>query len=154
VSGFVSPLSARLAERFGPRVLIVGSMVGMSLGLAVIATVVGSAPVWLLAVLRIPVGICGLLAMQPTTTVLLESVPAHRSGVASSVFNTSRQLGGALAVAVFGALLAVRGQILDGVRESLVIAAVVALAAAVANLLPAPQPKQPSPPPRQPDLAS
>ena len=148
VSGFVGPLSARLAERFGPRVLIVGSMAGMSLGLAVIATVVGSAPIWLLAVLRIPVGICGPLAMQPTTAVLLESVPAHRSGVASSVFNTSRQLGGALAVAVFGALLAAHGQLLDGVRESLVIAAVVALAAAAANLLskPAirPEPSHPS----------
>jgi MFS family permease len=156
VSGFVGPLSARLAERFGPRVLIVGSMTGMSLGLAVIATVVGSAPIWLLAVLRIPVGICGPLAMQPTTAVLLESVPAHRSGVASSVFNTSRQLGGALAVAVFGALLAAHRQFLDGVRESLVIAAVVALAAAAANLLskPAHRPEPPSPPLHDPDLAS
>jgi len=156
VSGFVGPLSARLAERFGPRVLIVGSMAGMSLGLAVIATVVGSAPIWLLAVLRIPVGICGPLAMQPTTAVLLESVPAHRSGVASSVFNTSRQLGGALAVAVFGALLAAHRQFLDGVRESLVIAAVVALAAAAANLLskPAHRPEPPSPPLHDPDLAS
>jgi DHA2 family methylenomycin A resistance protein-like MFS transporter len=134
-SGFVSPLSARLAERFGPRVPIVGGMVIMGLGLAVLAAVTASAPVWLLAVLRIPVGICGPLAMQPTTVVLLESVPAHRSGVASSVFNTSRQLGGALAVAVFGALLATRGQLLDGVRESMVIAAAVAFAAAAANLL-------------------
>jgi DHA2 family methylenomycin A resistance protein-like MFS transporter len=134
-SVFGSPLSARLAERFGPRVPIVGGMVIMGLGLAVLAAVTASAPVWLLAVLRIPVGICGPLAMQPTTVVLLESVPAHRSGVASSVFNTSRQLGGALAVAVFGALLATRGQLLDGVRESMVIAAAVAFAAAAANLL-------------------
>jgi MFS transporter, DHA2 family, methylenomycin A resistance protein len=136
-SGFVSPLAARLAERFGPRVPIVGGMFLMGLGLAVLAAVTASAPVWLLAVLRIPVGICGPLAMQPTTAVLLESVPPQRSGVASSVFNTSRQLGGALAVAVFGALLATRGHVLDGVRESLVIAAVVAFAAAAANLLPA-----------------
>jgi DHA2 family methylenomycin A resistance protein-like MFS transporter len=134
-SVFGSPLSARLAERFGPRVPIVGGMVIMGLGLAVLAAVTASAPVWLLAVLRIPIGICGPLAMQPTTVVLLESVPAHRSGVASSVFNTSRQLGGALAVAVFGALLATRGQLLDGVRESMVIAAAVAFAAAAANLL-------------------
>jgi MFS transporter, DHA2 family, methylenomycin A resistance protein len=134
-SGFVSPLSARLAERFGPRVPIVGGMVVMGLGLAVLAAVTASAPIWLLAVLRIPVGICGPLAMQPTTVVLLESVPAHRSGVASSVFNTSRQLGGALAVAVSGALLAAHSQLLVGVRESLVIAAAVAFGAAAANLL-------------------
>jgi MFS transporter, DHA2 family, methylenomycin A resistance protein len=106
----------------------------------VLAAVTASAPIWLLAVLRIPVGICGPLAMQPTTVVLLESVPAHRSGVASSVFNTSRQLGGALSVAVFGALLATRAHLVDGVRESMVIAAAVALAAAAANLLLKPPP--------------
>ena len=134
-SGFVSVLAARLTERFGPRVPIVSGMGMMGLGLVVLAAITASAPAWLLAVLMIPVGICGPLAMQPTTAMLLESVPAHRSGVASGVFNTSRQLGGALAVAVFGALLANRAHVLDGLRESLVIAAVVAFAAAAANLL-------------------
>jgi sugar phosphate permease len=120
---------------------VVGGMVLMGLGLVVLATVTASAPVWLLAVLIIPVGICGPLAMQPTTAVLLESVPAGRSGLASGVFNTSRQLGGALAVAVFGALLADRAHAIEGVRESLLIAAVVAFAAAAANLLPRPSPR-------------
>ncbi|WP_317447436.1 hypothetical protein [Streptomyces collinus] len=43
--------------------------------------------------------------MPPTTAVLLEHVPAKQTGTASGVFNTSRQIGGALAVAVFGALI-------------------------------------------------
>jgi sugar phosphate permease len=140
MSGFVSPLSARLAERFGPRVPIVGGMSLMGAALAVLAALPASAPVWLLAVLVIPVGICGPLAMQPTTAVLLESVPADRSGVASAVFNTSRQIGGALAVAVFGALVANRAHFLPGLRESLMIAAVVAFTAAAANLWPNRQP--------------
>jgi sugar phosphate permease len=72
--------------------------------------------------------------MQPTTGILLDSVPAHRAGVASGVFNTSRQLGGALAVAVFGALIADRAHVVPGLRASLVIAAVVAFGAAAANL--------------------
>jgi MFS transporter, DHA2 family, methylenomycin A resistance protein len=142
MSGFVSVLSSRLTERFGPRVPIVSGMSLMSAGLAVLAALPASAPAWLLAVLMIPVGICGPLAMQPTTAVLLESVPAHRSGVASSVFNTSRQIGGALAVAVFGALLANRAHFLPGLRESLVIAALVAFTAAAANLLPNRQPNR------------
>ena len=140
-SGFTSPLAARLTERFGPRVPVVGGMVLMGLGLAVLAAVTASAPAWLLAILIIPVGICGPLAMQPTTAVLLESVPARRSGVATGVFNTSRQLGGALAVAVFGALLADRAHVLEGLRESLLIAAAVAFAAAAANLRPRPVPR-------------
>ncbi len=135
VSGFVSPLAARLAERFGPRVPIIGGMLLMSAGLAVLATVAAAAPVWLIAVLIIPAGVCGPLAMQPTTSVLLDSVPARRAGVASGVFNTCRQLGGALAVAVFGALIAGRAGFLPGLRVSLAIAAATACAAAAANLM-------------------
>jgi sugar phosphate permease len=55
--------------------------------------------------------------------------------VASGVFNTSRQIGGALAVAVFGALLANQTNVLSGLRDSLLIAAALAFAAAGANLL-------------------
>jgi MFS transporter, DHA2 family, methylenomycin A resistance protein len=62
-------------------------------------------------------------------------VPARRAGVASGVFNTSRQAGGALAVAVFGALLASRATFLPGLRDSLLIAAAISLAAAAVSLL-------------------
>jgi sugar phosphate permease len=73
--------------------------------------------------------------MPPLTAVLLNDVPGHRAGTASGVFNTSRQLGGALAIAVFGALLAQPDTFLHGLRTSLLIAAVVALAAAASSLL-------------------
>ncbi len=142
LSGFVSMLAARLAEKFGPRVPIAGGMLLMTVGLAALAAVPAATPIWLLAVLMIPVGISGPLAIAPTTALLLESVPAHRSGVASGVFNTSRQLGGALAVAVFGTLLANHAQLLPGLRESLAIAAVAAFATAAANLLLKPAPRQ------------
>ena len=141
MSGFVSPVSARLAERFGPRLPIVGGLLLGSAGLTVLAAVTPSASAWLLAGLIIPVGIGGPLIIQPTTAVLLDSVPAHRAGIASGVFNTSRQLGGALAIAVFGALLASRAQFVHGLRESLIIAAAAAFAAAAANLMSKPSPR-------------
>ena len=81
------------------------------------------------------VGLAGPLVMPPVTAVLLNSVPAHRAGTASGVFNTSRQIGGALAVAVFGALLANQATFLQGLRTSLLLAAGVALATAVASRL-------------------
>jgi DHA2 family methylenomycin A resistance protein-like MFS transporter len=141
MSGFVSPVSARLAERFGPRLPIVGGLLLGSAGLIVLAVITPSASAWLLAGLIVPVGIGGPLIIQPTTTVLLDSVPAHRAGIASGVFNTSRQLGGALAIAVFGALLASRAHFVLGLRESLVIAAAASFAAAVANLVSKPSPR-------------
>ena len=92
-------------------------------------------PVPALSALMILVGLAGPLVMPPVMALLLDAVPARRAGVASGVFNTGRQAGGALAVAVFGALLASRATFLPGLRASLLIAAALALAAAAVSLL-------------------
>jgi MFS transporter, DHA2 family, methylenomycin A resistance protein len=134
VGAALTPFSARIAERVGAHVLITGGLAMMTAGLIILA-VIPSSPVWALAVLMILVGLAGPLVMPPLTGVLLNSVPGHRAGTASGVFNTSRQVGGALAVAVFGALLADRATFLQGLRTSLLLAAGVALAAAGASLL-------------------
>jgi DHA2 family methylenomycin A resistance protein-like MFS transporter len=65
------------------------------------------------------VGLGGPLVMPPTMAVLLDHAPDQRAGTASAVFNTSRQIGGALAVAVFGGLLTNPDTFLSGVRTSL-----------------------------------
>jgi MFS transporter, DHA2 family, methylenomycin A resistance protein len=107
----------------------------MTAGLMLLAVVGSSTPVWVLAVLMVLVGLAGPLVSPPVTAVLLNSVPGQRAGTASGVFNTSRQVGGALAVAVFGALLAHPGTFLQGLRTSLLLAAGVAIAAAAASRL-------------------
>jgi MFS family permease len=61
---------------------------------------------WVLSALMVPVALGGPLVAPAATAVLLDAVPQHRAGMAGAVFNTGRQLGGALAVAVFGGLLA------------------------------------------------
>lgn len=135
LSGFVSMPVARLARAFGPRVPIVAGMLLMATAFVVLAALPATTPVWLLAIVLIPVGINGPLSMQPTTGVLLSSVPPQRAGIASGVFNTSRQIGGALAVAVFGALISTgHAGFQGGLRTSMLIAAAMALAAAVANM--------------------
>jgi MFS family permease len=142
LSAFINPLSARAAERFGPRLPIACGLFLMIAGLAVLAIVPASMPTWALALLMLPVGLGGPLAMPPTTAVLVNSVPVRHTGTASGVFNTSRQLGGALAVAVFGALIADQTHMLPGLRLSLLIAALTVLTAAIASLFlrPAPHP--------------
>jgi MFS transporter, DHA2 family, methylenomycin A resistance protein len=135
VGAALTPFSARLAERLGARLLIGGGLVLMTAGLMLLAVVGSSMPVWVLAVLMVLVGLAGPLVSPPVTAVLLNSVPGQRAGTASGVFNTSRQVGGALAVAVFGALLAHPGTFLQGLRTSLLLAAGVALAAAAASRL-------------------
>ena len=133
VGAALTAFSARIAERVGAWVLITTGLVLMTAGLVILAVVPSSTPVWLLAALMVPVGLAGPLIMPPVTAVLLNNVPGQRAGTASGVFNTSRQVGGALAVAVFGALLAHRTTFMPGLRTSLLLAAGVALAAAAAG---------------------
>jgi DHA2 family methylenomycin A resistance protein-like MFS transporter len=84
--------------------------------------------------LIIPIGAGGSLAMPPTTGLVLASVAPERAGTASAVFNTFRQVGGAVAIAIFGALIAERTQFIAGLQTSLTIAAVLLLATVVTSL--------------------
>jgi len=140
VGAVLTPFSARLAEKLGPRLLITAGLILMTVGLVALGVVPASTPVWVLSALMILTGLAGPMVMPPVTAVLLNGVPAHRAGTASGVFNTSRQVGGALAVAVFGALLADQASFLPGLHTSLLIAAAVAIAAAAASLLLQPRP--------------
>jgi DHA2 family methylenomycin A resistance protein-like MFS transporter len=136
VSGAVLvPFSARLAERLTPRIVISAGLGVMGAGLAIVGCAPASTPVWALAALMVVVGVAGPLVIPPMTAVLLNSVPGHQAGTASGVFNTSRQLGGALAIAIFGALLSVQESLMHGLRLSLLLAAGIAIAAGAVSLL-------------------
>ena len=134
IGATLTPFSARIAERLGHKTVIIAGLLSMAAGLVMLGLLPASAPLWVLSALMILVGCGGPLVAPPAITVLLNAVLAHRTGTASGVFNTSRQLGGALAVAVFGALLADPATFLHGVHTSLLIAAAVAAATALAAL--------------------
>ncbi|MCX5358463.1 MFS transporter [Streptomyces sp. NBC_00124] len=135
LTAVVSPTAARLAARFGPRMPIVTGQLLMAAGLVALCLPSASAPAWLLVVLMIPVGTGGGLAVPAVTSLLLDRVPAQRAGTASGVLNASRQLGGALSVAVFGALVSNHAQFLHGLRTSLLIAALLVVLTAAASVL-------------------
>jgi MFS family permease len=139
VGTVVTPSAPRLARGLGTQTVVTAGLAVMAAGLIILGVVPLSMPLWTIALLMILVGLAGPLTMPPVTAVLLDSVPAHQAGTASGIFNTARQVGGALAVAVFGALLAQPGGYSHGAHASLLIAAVVALAAAGASMLLRPQ---------------
>jgi EmrB/QacA subfamily drug resistance transporter len=131
----LTPFAAHLAETFG-RPLVIGSgLVAMAAGLLALALMPVSAPFWALGLLMMLVGLAGPLVMPSTMAVLLDHAPAGRTGTASGLFNTSRQVGGALAVAVFGGLLTDPATFMTGLRTSLLIAAAVAALSAAGSLL-------------------
>ncbi len=120
-------LTARAGSRFP---MILGALIGM-LGYALLLRLNAETSLlnMLPAFLLIPGGMG--LAVPAMTTSILSSVPRERSGTASAVLNTARQTGGAIGVAVFGALLGHgRDQIISGLHTSALISTALLLAAA------------------------
>ncbi|QYY35043.1 MFS transporter [Ruficoccus sp. ZRK36] len=130
----LTPFSARIVERFNPKNVIFWGLVSMALGLLSLVIFTDEVPVWGIAALMGLVGLGGPLIAPPIAAVLLGSVPVTLVGTASGVFNTSRQVGGALAVAIFGALLTQPFGFVNGMRASLVLATIVAVATACLSL--------------------
>lgn len=127
-------MSGRLRNRFGPRAPAVAGQLSMVAGfIALIWTAPLGSP-WLTALLLIPIGPGGSVAMPVITSVVLDSAPPERAGTASAVFNTFRQVGGAVAIAVFGAILATSSSFVTAMQISFSIAAALLLITAAVSL--------------------
>ncbi len=126
----VSNLGApRLARRIGAVPTIVLGEVLLLIGLIAGIGVAASTPMWLIGVILAPIGVgCGL-SIPPLTSQMLDTVDGELAGLASGTFNAGRQVGGAVGVAVFGALLAGPGRsaLVDGMHWTFAMAAILAV---------------------------
>jgi hypothetical protein len=101
-----APSSARVVQRFGSKVTIsVGLCLAAISLLLTIQLDAGSsygAIAWRLMLMALGLG----LTMAPATDSVMGSLPLAKAGVGSAVNDTTRQIGGALGVAVIGSVLA------------------------------------------------
>ena len=134
MTGFVMAanlLAGKLTTRFGPRPpMIVGQLV-QAAGLLGLVSVSRATPTAVILVLLVPLGIGAGLAVPPLTTALLDTVDAERAGLASGLLNAARQLGGAVGVALSGALVGIG--FVAGMRLALLGSAALLLATAAAG---------------------
>jgi DHA2 family methylenomycin A resistance protein-like MFS transporter len=94
----------RLTAAAGPRRPMLLGMVCAGVGaLATAAGGLATAPPLIIAGLTV-IGLC-CLAVPAMTSVALAASPAQHAGLAGGSFNTARQIGGAIGVAVLGAVL-------------------------------------------------
>ena len=127
-------LVGRLLARLGPRApMALGQALGGA-GLLALVPVDAATPYPALVVPLFAVGIGGGLTVPPMTAALLAAVPAERRGLASGVLNASRQGGGAIGVALFGALVGRSAGFVDGMHLALLIAGGAVLVGCVATL--------------------
>jgi len=101
-----APIAGRVSDRIGSRWLMSAGM--LILGIAVLLlSRVGTPPRFSSLLLAFVVGGIGIgLTLTPAMAAVLGSVPEDQSGVAAGVLDTFRQVGGALGVAVMGAIVA------------------------------------------------
>ena len=125
---FIANIAAgRLAAVASPRVITAGGLLAAALGVGLLAGINGATPydAILPGLILLPFGIG--VAVPLMTTSLLATVPKARAGVAAGVLNAVRQAGGAIGVALFGALLAGPGA---GLADAFALAAVLLVMAA------------------------
>jgi DHA2 family methylenomycin A resistance protein-like MFS transporter len=125
--------SGAITNRWGPRVPVVSGLLLMVVGLTILVITAPLGSPWLTAFVLVLIGPGGSIAMPAITSVVLDSVPAEQAGTASAVFNTFRQVGGAVAIAVFGAILAGAASFVTGLQISLTIAAILLLGTALVS---------------------
>ncbi len=109
----VAPRAAPLAERYGPKPVLVAGMAIAAAGFAVLALLDRDTGLGLLLAGQALVALGTGLLMPPATTALVVSLPPAKAGVGSAMNDATREVGGALGIAVVGALLSI------GYRSSL-----------------------------------
>lgn len=100
-----APASARLVEHAGTKVVVAFGLATVAVALLLLSRIEsGTGYGWFVScmiVMAIGMG----LTMAPSTEAVMGSIPRSRAGVGSAMNDTTRQVGGALGVAVLGSLI-------------------------------------------------
>jgi EmrB/QacA subfamily drug resistance transporter len=100
-----APLSSKLVERFGTKLVVTFGLSAFAAGMLVAAgTSIDSTYSRVFVAMALMGGGMGL-ASAPATESIMGSLPKAKAGVGSAVNDTTRELGGALGVAIIGSTL-------------------------------------------------
>jgi DHA2 family multidrug resistance protein-like MFS transporter len=100
----VSPRSAAIGERIGPANVMAAGFAFLVAGLALISTVSAATSYAVIALALIILGIGMGITVAPGTGSIMAAVPLNKAGVGSAVNDTTREVGGALGIAILGSI--------------------------------------------------
>jgi EmrB/QacA subfamily drug resistance transporter len=93
-------IAARLYPRIGPRRMLTGGMLGVTATTALMITIGTGTSLWWLRTLMFLLGLSWAQALVPLQAAAFADIPPAATGAASTLFNTARQLGMAVGVAI------------------------------------------------------
>jgi predicted MFS family arabinose efflux permease len=98
----VAPLSARFVEKVGTKKIVLAGLGLIMLGLALLSTIEPHTSYWVAISFFVIMAAGMAMTMAPATESVMGSLPRDKAGVGSAVNDTTRQVGGALGVAIIG----------------------------------------------------
>jgi hypothetical protein len=135
----IAPRSASLAEKVGTGRVMASGFVLIAAGFGVLAFIGPDTPYLVLALSLVLLGAGMSLTAAPATGSIMSAVPPAKAGVGSAVNDTTREVGGALGIAVLGSIasaayrssvdfkgLSLPPQVRDAATESVGAATVIA----------------------------
>jgi MFS family permease len=97
--------SDKLVAKFGVNRVVGTGLLLVTLALAIFSQVSMETPYIILAMMFWFLGLGMGLTMAPSTTVVMDAIPEDKAGVGSATNDASREVGGALGIAIGGSAL-------------------------------------------------
>ena len=100
-----APISGVLVQRIGPRRLLLLSLGAMIAGMLLMTQLDAASSTFQVAATLFLFGLSGGLGLTPLTDTVMAAVPVDDAGIGSAVNDVSRELGGALGIALIGSIV-------------------------------------------------
>jgi EmrB/QacA subfamily drug resistance transporter len=104
----IAPNVPKMVARFGSARVVPAGLGFVALGLLAFSQVQTDSSIWAVYLAILPLAAGMATTMTPLTTLIMSSVPLGRAGVGSAMNDTTRELGGALGVAILGSVVTSR----------------------------------------------
>ncbi|MCX6397067.1 MAG: MFS transporter [Propionibacteriales bacterium] len=103
--GAFSPVAERVTRVIGPAPVAAVGMVVCAAGLVAVAVTDADTSFWIVALALVPFGAGIGITSVPATAMIMDDAPPNGQGMASAVNDSTREVGGALGIAVLGSIL-------------------------------------------------
>lgn len=102
----IAPRSAKLVARFGLNRVVASGFGLMAAGFALLSLISPTTPYYVIVIGLVLMSAGMASSSAPATGAIMSAVPMSKAGVGSAVNDTTRELGGALGIAILGSIVA------------------------------------------------